>query len=542
MGSGHMLIGAGRRLAKHLARIRTGDEEPAPADLRAAMRDVARHCLYGVDTNDMAVELCKVALWMETMEPGKPLSFLDVHIQCGNSLIGVTPGLDISKIPDDAFQPVTGDDKVTATGLRRRNKKEREGQLAFAFGDAAPAGSTERHAGKRAAMVAAIEDLPENDAAAVAAKVRSYAEYLQSTEYKWARWEADTWTAAFFWPIPQGDPGSLPAPTQNVLRAVRENKLRQHEAVLREVRSIANRHQFFHWALQFPEVFASGVTSHGAGVADDTSPMAHDPRLFARSPGFDVMLMNPPWERIKLQEKEWFATRSPEIAGAPNAAARKRMVAALEEDDPALWRAFQSDVRAAENESHFIRDSGHYPLCGRGDVNTYTVFAELVRQVLSPAGRVGIILPSGIATDDTTKFYFQDVMETGALASLYDFENRQAIFPGVHRSYKFCLLTLRGSIEAGAGNRALDAERSSPPSSLLPTPYSLLPTPSSPLPTPYSLLPTPHSSRTCRICFLRTRCRRPAPGRSAFHVDGRGDCTAQPEHADVPDLSQPPRR
>jgi len=426
VGSGHMLIGAGRRLAKHLARIRTGDEEPAPADLRAAMRDVVRHCLYGVDVNDMAVELCKVALWMETMEPGKPLSFLDAHIQCGNSLIGVTPGLDISEIPDDAFQPVTGDDKATATGLRKRNKKEREGQLALEFGAGETAGSTERHAEKRAQMVAAIEDLAEDAVAQVAAKAHSYAEYLQSTEYKWARWEADTWTAAFFWPIPAGDAWTLAAPTQEVLRAVRVGKLKQHESLLREVRRMAKRHQFFHWALQFPEVFQR---EHG---------------------GFDVMLMNPPWERIKLQEKEWFAARSPEIAGAPNAAARKRLIAALQTEDPALWQAFQSDVRAAESESHFIRNSGKYPLCGRGDVNTYAVFAELVRQVLSPAGRVGIIVPSGIATDDTTKYYFQDVMETGTLASLYDFENRHKLFPAVDSRMKFCLLTLRGAVATTA--------------------------------------------------------------------------------------------
>lgn len=161
--------------------------------------------------------------------------------------------------------------------------------------------------------------------------------------------------------------------------------------------------------------------------------------------------MNPPWERIKLQEKEWFAARSPAIAAAPNAAARKRMIAALRSEDPALWQAFQADVRAAENESHFIRNSGHYPLCGRGDVNTYAVFAELVRQVLSPVGRAGIIVPSGIATDDTTRFYFQDVMETGALASLYDFENRRKLFPAVDSRMKFCLLTLRGAAEqAGA--------------------------------------------------------------------------------------------
>ena len=181
MGSGHLLIGAGRRLAKHLAHLRTGEEEPTPADLRAAMRDVVRHCLYGVDTNDMAVELCKVALWMETMEPGRPLSFLDAHIQCGNSLVGVTPALNIDEIPDDAFQPVSGDDKTTALGLRRRNKKEREGQLALLF---AQESATEQYAAQRARQMAALTDQPEDAVAQVAEKEDAYAHYLRSHEYQ----------------------------------------------------------------------------------------------------------------------------------------------------------------------------------------------------------------------------------------------------------------------------------------------------------------------------------------------------------------------
>jgi hypothetical protein len=129
------------------------------------------------------------------------------------------------------------------------------------------------------------------------------------------------------------------------------------------------------------------------------------------------------------------------------------MIAALEQEDPALYATYKADLRAAEGESAFIRTSGKYPLCGRGDVNTYAVFAELARQVLSPLGRAGVIVPSGIATDDTTKFYFQDIMETGTLASLYDFENRRKLFPAVDSRMKFCLLTLAGaarSVEQGA--------------------------------------------------------------------------------------------
>ena len=95
-----------------------------PATLRSALREVIAHCIYGVDVNPMAVELCKVNLWLESIEPGKPLSFLDAHIQCGDSLVGVGPGLDISEIPDEAFKPAFGDDKATATALRKRNKAE----------------------------------------------------------------------------------------------------------------------------------------------------------------------------------------------------------------------------------------------------------------------------------------------------------------------------------------------------------------------------------------------------------------------------------
>ncbi len=153
------------------------------------------------------------------------------------------------------------------------------------------------------------------------------------------------------------------------------------------------------------------------------------------------MLGNPPWERVKLAEKEWFAERSPEIANAPNAAARKRLIAALQDDNPALYYSFLQDVRKAEGESHLLRSSGRFPLCGRGDINVYTVFAEGMRSLLAEWGLVGCVLPTGIATDDTTKFFFQDVIETKSLTSLFDFENKGIFFPGVHSSYKFCLFT-----------------------------------------------------------------------------------------------------
>ena len=182
-----------------------------------------------------------------------------------------------------------------------------------------------------------------------------------------------------------------------------------------EVERLAREYQFFHWHLAFPEVFDKG--------------------------GFDCVLGNPPWERVKLQEKEWFAQRSTEIADAPNAAARKRLIRSLEDDDPELHQAYLEALRHSEGWSHLMRHSGRMPLCARGDINSYAVFAETMRDVLNDDGRAGSVLPTGIATDDTTKHFFQNVAETKSLVSLFDFENRRGLFPDVDSRMKLCLFT-----------------------------------------------------------------------------------------------------
>ena len=129
VGSGHFLVGAAHRLARHLARVRAhaaGESEPSPLLYQHALRDVIGRCLYGVDMNPMAAELCRVSLWLEALEPGKPLSFLDHHIRVGNSLLGTTPELIEAGLPDEAFKPQQGDDRKVCTALRKRNRAERE--------------------------------------------------------------------------------------------------------------------------------------------------------------------------------------------------------------------------------------------------------------------------------------------------------------------------------------------------------------------------------------------------------------------------------
>ncbi len=303
--------------------------------------------------------------------------------------------------------------------------------------------------------MAELDALPSDSLAHIRSKEQRYAELVSETSYRSSgRFLADLWCAAFVWKKTRQFDDAV---TEDLFRRVERHPHDVAPWMYDEIRRLAQQYQFFHWHLAFPDVFRPVI---GAWKAEESGigrresealcplPAPHSPLPTPHSPhctgGFDFVLGNPPWERIKLQEQEWFAQRRPDIAKARNAAERRKLIAQLAEQDPALYRAFLEDRRQAEGESHFVRNSGRYPLCGRGDVNTYMLFAELNRALINPTGRVGCIVPSGIATDDTTKLFFQDLVDQRSLVSLYDFENRDAIFPGVHRSYKFCLLTLTG--------------------------------------------------------------------------------------------------
>ncbi|MFS8779866.1 Eco57I restriction-modification methylase domain-containing protein [Synechococcus sp. W55.1] len=411
-GSGHFLLAAARRLGKELAKIRTGEEEPAPECVREAIRDVVSHCIYGVDKNPLAVELCRVALWLEAHCAGKPLTFLDHHIKCGDSLVGVVDLKVLERgIPHEAFDPASADSREAARSLKRRNRAEcqnlRKGQLSLPLG-------TEQVVAELSQERQKLEAIQDDSPADVRRKQELYSRYCQNQEHQRLVEACNLWTAAFFQLLTSDFSRAI---TTKVVVDRLEN--RTHPQALATAAALALEHRFFHWPLELPEIFERG--------------------------GFDVILGNPPWERIKLQEEEFFAVRDPQIARAANAAARKRLIAALPQTNPDLWEAHQRALHAAESASRFLRGSGQYPLTGRGDINTYSVFAERVRSLLNIRGRAGIIVPTGIATDATNQFFFADLAGKGQLASLFDFENRQRLFPAVDSRMKFCLLTLAGS-------------------------------------------------------------------------------------------------
>ena len=413
-GSGHFLIAAANRIAKRLAAIREQDPEPPPEAVRTALREVVANCIYGVDANPMAVELCKVSLWLEALEPGRPLSFLDHHIVCGNSLLGAIPQLLAEGIPDAAFTAITGDDKSACTELRRRNKREGKGQTEldlFAEADG-------EQIAELAAKTAELERLGGDSLDAVHEQEARFRDLVSSPEHEQAKLMADLWCAAFVAPKKKGSKGL----TQASLDALaRSGPSSLDSDVVDDLAGAVEEYNFLHWHVAFPAIFG-----YEGG-------------------GFSAVLGNPPWDHTELKEKEYFAVRAPEIAKASSGAIRKRMIDALAEDDPELFGAFIAAKRHADGVSHFVRNSGKYPLCGSGRINTYAIFAEAMRSQIRADGRVGVIVPTGIATDDTTKHFFDEIASSGALVSLFDFENRRRIFEGVHASYRFSLLTVAGS-------------------------------------------------------------------------------------------------
>ena len=414
-GSGHFLLAAARRIARRLAAVRSGEEEPSPAEQQHALREVVGNCLYGVDINPMAVELCKVALWMEALEPGRPLSFLDHHIRVGNSLLGTTPELIQGGLPDGVFKPIEGDDKKVCSDLKKRNKTERDGGQRSMLHQLTSGPENELKAITQ--TIRSVEQAPDDTLTAVRDKAEKFTQAVSSDEFRHQKLLADAWCAAFVWHKAKDAPAT-PLTTDTIKRL--EGDTEALSADQRgEVSRLAEHYQFFHWHLAFPEVMGKGR--------------------------FDCVLGNPPWERVKIQEKEWFAGIDQDIANAPNAAERRRRINKLSQTNPSKYQEFKSAIRKSEGVSSFVRSSTFYPLCGKGDINLYAIFAELMTILIAGRGRIGTILPSGLVTDNTTRYFFQNLMLSRILISLYEFEN-EGFFKSAGQGHmvRFGLTTIAG--------------------------------------------------------------------------------------------------
>ena len=419
-GSGHFLTAAARRIATRLAAVETGELNPTPEAVRHALRQVVGRCIYGIDLNPMAVELAKVNLWLDAVEPGLPLRFLDHHLVCGNGLVGATPRLIADGIPDEAFKAIEGDDKPTAAARKKTNAAERRrrNQGLLALGDSALAVAEEL---TKAVQLLDAED--DSTAGALRAKQRHWEELQSSPEARLAKLVADTWCAAFF----AAKTPDQPVITDQTLRAISADRTDNPDAI-RLVAQLAERYRFLHPHLAFSDVFVSDPDVENGWQG-----------------GFDLVLGNPPWDTLSPDRKEFFSVYEPKVRFVPKTEQDAIVSELLEDPEIAdRWSDYQRDLYASV---HFMKTSGRYRLfapgnLGKGDFNVYRMFVETALQLTRPGGRAAQVVPAGFYGGANAAAIRRELYEHWTLTHVLGFINvNDSWFPGVATGTRFAAYT-----------------------------------------------------------------------------------------------------
>ncbi len=385
-------------------------------DRHIVRRMILKKAIFGVDKNPMAVELAKTALWLHTFTVGAPLSFLDHHLQVGDSLHG-------ERLP------------TVQRGLQQLGALLLQSEF--------------DRLGRAARNLAQVADLTDVDiaearlskelaeaAAADMAPLQAVLDFWRALRWLIPGWPVDKAAKlAKLLPNVDGQPhpwlqgiAQLLNPGVNLVAVLGAGQLPGSGAavqaandLMQQARALARGESFFHWWTAFPTVFGAG----GPG-------------------GFDAVIGNPPWDRIKLQEVEWFAERDLKIAAQARAADRKAQIAALQQQQSPLLASYQQAVARAETNARVLgngkQGAGDYPLLGGGDVNLYSLFVERAQTLTHPQGLVALVTPSGIAADKGAAEFFRSISASGRLGALFDFENRKGLFPDVDSRFKFCVL------------------------------------------------------------------------------------------------------
>lgn len=432
-GSGHFLLAAARRIAARIAQ-HEAKGTASPKEYRHAMRRVVGRCIFGVDLNPLAVELCKVGLWMEAVEPGLPLSFLDSHVQCGNALFGTTRGMMENGIPDEAWTPIGEDDKKTASALRKRNKLEAS-QEAFKLEH------SEHELQELTVAAATLDQSGDDSLAALARKEAQFTSLRESSAFAHQLLIADAWCSAFVWPKTRlPDELAENAPTNAVWRRLQKNpnsatvrkrlspSTRNLEGTehgenltISEVDRLSRQYRFFHWQLAFPQVFSKG--------------------------GFDLVLGNPPWDMNEIKDDEFFAESFPDVLSVKSAKDKAAVIKRIETEAPSLFAEYKAYRRTTECSRHWYMSSGRYPKAASGRVNLYRLFLE---HACATATATALVIPSGFVSDAFSQPHFVSLHESGTLERFYDFENSQGLFDAVHRGFRFALIVTSSNSNATA--------------------------------------------------------------------------------------------
>lgn len=394
----------------------TMDEEQLD-DRHIVRRMVLKRCVYGVDKNAMAVELAKVALWLHTFTVGAPLSFLDHHLRCGDSLFGcwVRGGIDKAAAEGSPLllhEPVTRATRAAA-GM----------QVIEGLTDAEIA---EAH--RSALIFDEVRDMT--------APLAAFLSLVHAFDWLNPRAREDRAAIHAFYDGQFGDPVEIARGRVEIPNG-RAEALRFAE-ILAEARALIAEEGFLHWQVAFPGVWSNWESAELCG-------------------GFDAVIGNPPWDRMKLQQVEWFAARRREIAMAQRAADRKRMIAALEEQDDPLAADYTKAADRAEAASRMARRGGDYPLLSGGDTNLNSLFVERAAKLCKPDGIVGLLVPSGIATETVSQEFFERLMRQDSAKCVYDFFNRrdngELFFADVYYRFKFSAVVFSPSERKFGGCR-----------------------------------------------------------------------------------------
>jgi len=387
-------------------------------DRHIVRRMILKRVIFGVDKNPMAVELAKVALWLHTFTVGAPLSFLDHHLKCGDSLHGEK--LDTVRAGMQALGTLFQDHELTRLELAAKSLE--------AVAELTDTSIAEAHQSKALA----------DEAAEKLAPIHALLDFWRAL-----RWLVPGWPTSKVSKIKDESArnalAELFSGQYNLSSLLLAGKIEGQSsqidaanALLTRAKALARRERFFHWWTAFPTVWRWG----------SSGPQ-----------GFDAVIGNPPWDRIKLQQIEWFAERKPAIALQTRAADRKKLIAEEERRKTPLWKDFVLANESAEAMSRVVRDSQDFPLLSGGDVNLYSLFVERAQALAHENGIIGLLTPSGIAADKGAAEFFRSVSGAGRLGALFDFENKKVFFPDIHASFKFCVLVF------GAAQRRFEAAR-----------------------------------------------------------------------------------
>ena len=375
-------------------------------------RMVLKRCIYGVDKNPLTVELAKVSLWLHSFTVGAPLSFLDHHLRTGDSLVGMNTAEaeeELNRLMREMFARPAIEGTEAATAQMERIEEMSDADISEVRESASLFREVEETTAGLRNLMDTLNGLRWLTAGMKAKERKDFEREVGETLSR--------------------EPAQAYAMLQNG-PAIQASKEEDQSAtafleVWEEANGVADREAFLHWEAAFPGVWTRGNENNWEG-------------------GFDAVIGNPPWDRIKLQEVEWFSTRVPELALTQTAAARKAGIRKLRDAGDPLASEFDHAKERSEKLSHLVRNSGQYPTLSGGDVNIYSLFVERAMSLVKPDGIVGLLTPSGIYADKNAAEFFKSVSTAGRIAGLFDFENKKIFFKDIHASFKFCALICGG--------------------------------------------------------------------------------------------------